>query len=118
MAQDPTGLNNVRTATLPVGGAWGAPTTLGECRIVSSYCLVQVSAARDSSITVVGWGAYSPTVKNVAVRLGSGAWTPMAVSSNPQLTSVLTADNAHASTVWSANIGVKYKVDIRQSDFQ
>ncbi len=36
--------------------------------------------------TVVGWGAQSGTVANVAVRLASGAWTFMEVGSNsPQL---------------------------------
>jgi hypothetical protein len=120
VGQDQSGLNNVRTATLPVGGAWEAPTTLGQCRIVSSYCLVQVSAARDGSITVVGWGAYQPARgNNIAVRLGSGAWVPMAVGNNgPQIGYVLTTNNARASVVWKAPIGVRYRVDLRQSDFQ
>jgi hypothetical protein len=119
VGQDATGQNNVRTATLSGGGGWGAPTTLGQCKIVSSYCLVQVSAAGDGSITVVGWGVHTPTLNNVAVRLGSGAWTPMAVGNNsPQLNFVLTTNNAHASVVWSAPIGMRYKVDLRQSDFR
>jgi hypothetical protein len=119
VGQDSMGQNNVRTATLSAGGGWGAPTTLGQCRIVSSSCLVQVSAARDGSITLVGWGAAGPTPNNVAVRLASGAWTPMAVGNNsPQLKFVLATNNAHASVVWTALIGVRYKVDLRQSDFK
>ena len=119
VGEDTTGQNNVRTATLPVGRPWTAPTTLGQCKIVSSSCLVQVSAAGDGSITVVGWGAHAPTLNNVAVRLGSGAWTSMAVGNNsPQLSHVLATDNAHASVVWSAPIGVRYKLDLRQSDFR
>jgi hypothetical protein len=119
VGQDTTGQRNVRTATLAAGGAWGAPTTLGQCRVVSSSCVVQVSAASDGSITVVGWGAQSGTLANVAVRLDSGAWTPMEVgSNNPQLKYVLATNNAHASVVWTAQIGVKYKVDLRESDFK
>ena len=119
VGEDTTGQNNVRTATLAVGRAWAAPTTLGQCKIVSASCLVQVSAAGDGSITVVGWGAHPPTLNNVAVRLGSGAWTPMAVGNgSPQLGQVLATDNAHASVVWSASIGVRYKLDLRQSDFR
>ena len=119
VGEDATGQNNVRTATLPVGRVWAAPTTLGQCKIVSSSCIVQVSAAGDGSITVVGWGAHAPTLNNVAVRLGSGAWTPMVVGNNsPQLSHVLATDNAHASVVWSAPIGVRYKLDLRQSDFR
>jgi hypothetical protein len=119
VGQDTSGQNNVRTATLPAGGAWGAPTTLGQCKIFQSSCLVQVSAARDSSITVVGWGGFTSTANNVAVRLASGAWTPMVVGTNsPQLKFVLATNNAHASVVWTAPIGVKYKVDLRQSDFK
>jgi hypothetical protein len=116
---DTVGQNNVRTATLPAGGGWAAPTTLGQCRIVSSLCLVQVSAAPDGSITVVGWGTHAQPPNNVAVRLGAGAWTPMAVGANsPQLSYVLATNNAHASVVWTASIGVRYKVDLRQSDFR
>jgi hypothetical protein len=119
VGEDTTGQNNVRTAALPVGGTWAAPITLGQCRIVSSSCLVQVSAASDGSIAVVGWGAYPPTVNNVAVRLASGTWTPMAVGNgSPQLSQVLATNNAHATVVWSAKIGVRYKVDLRQSDFR
>ena len=119
VGEDTTGQNNVRTATLAGGRTWAAPTTLGQCRIVGSSCLVQVSAASDGSIAVVGWGAYASTLNNVAVRLGSGAWTPMAVGNNsPQLSHVLATDNAHASVVWSASIGVRYKLDLRQSDFR
>jgi len=55
------------------------------------------------SITVVGWGAYPPTLNNVAVRLGSGAWVPMVVgSNNPQLAYVLADEHARASVVWRA----------------
>ena len=118
VGQDTTGQNNVRTATRS-GGAWGAPTTLGQCKFTNSSCLVQVSAARDGSITVVGWGGVSSTANNVAVRLASGAWAPMVVGTNsPQLKFVLATNNAHASVVWTAAIGVKYKVDLRQSDFR
>ena len=43
----------------------------------------------------------------------------MAVGSgSPQLRHVLATDNAHASVVWSAPIGVRYKLDLRQSDFR
>jgi hypothetical protein len=119
VGQDATGQNNVRTATRSAGGAWGAPTTLGQCKVVVSLCLVQVSAAPDGSITVVGWGATGPTLDNVAVRLASGAWTPMAVgTSSPQLKYVLATNNAHASVVWTASIGVRYKLDLRQSDYK
>ena len=119
VGEDTTGQNNVRTATLSVGRPWAAPTTLGQCRIDGSSCLVQVSAASDGSIAVVGWGAYASTLNNVAVRLGAGAWTPMAVGKNsPQLSQVLATNNAHASVVWSAPIGVRYKLDLRQSDFR
>ena len=119
VGQDTTGQNNVRTATLSVGGVWGAPTTLGQCQIVSSSCLAQLSAAPDGSITIVGWGAAGPTLNNVAVRLASGTWTPMAVgNSRPQLKYVLATNNAHASVVWTALIGVRYKLDLRESDFK
>ena len=119
VGQDATGQNNVRTATRSAAGVWGAPTTLGQCRTVSSSCLVQVSAAPDGSITLVGWGAAAPALNNVAVRLASGAWTPMTVGDNsPQLRFVLATNNAHASVVWTAAIGVRYKVDLRQSDFK
>jgi hypothetical protein len=119
VGQDASGQSNVRTATLSAGGTWGAPTTLGQCRIVSSSCLVQVSAAPDGSIALVGWGAAGTTPNNVAVRLASGAWTPMAVGNNsPQLKYVLATNNAHASVVWTALIGVRYKLDLRQSDFK
>jgi hypothetical protein len=119
VGEDTTGQNNVRTATLSVGRTWAAPTTLGQCKIAGTSCLAQVSAASDGSIAVVGWGAYASTLNNVAVRLGSGAWTPMAVGKNsPQLSQVLATNNAHASVVWSASIGVRYKVDLRQSDFR
>jgi len=119
VGEDTTGQNNVRTASLAVGRGWAAPTTLGQCKSVRDSCLVQVSAAGDGSIAVVGWGAYMPPLNNVAVRLGSAAWTPMAVGNNsPQLNYVLATNNAHASVVWSAPIGVRYKVDLRQSDFR
>ena len=119
VGEDTNGQNNVRTATLPVGRGWEAPTTLGQCKIVTASCLVQVSAAGDGSITVVGWGAQTPTLNNVAVRLGSGTWTPMAVGKNsPQLAHVLATNNARASVVWSAPVGVRYKLDLRQSDFR
>jgi len=117
--QDSMGNWNVHTTTRPASGAWGAPTTLGQCKFVSSDCLVQVSAARDGSITVVGWGAYPPTLNNVAVRLGSGNWVPLAVGGNNlQLNFVMAANNARASVVWRAPIAMRYKVDLRQSDFQ
>ena len=43
----------------------------------------------------------------------------MAVGNNsPQLNYVLATNNAHASAWWSAPIGVRYKMDLRQSDFR
>jgi len=120
VVQDSMGNQSVRAASLPIDGAWGVPTTLGQCRTVTSYCLHQVSVARDGSIAVVGWRAYGPLLINAAVRLGSGAWTPMVVGNNNPalLTSVVTASNGHASAVWQASIAVRYKVDFRQSDYQ
>jgi hypothetical protein len=121
VVEDTSGVMSIHTATRSAsGGAWGAVTNLGQCRTTSSLCLFpQVSAARDGSITVVGWGAYGGTSNNVAVRLGLGAWTPMVVgSSNPQLTYVLATNNARASAVWPAPNGVKYHHALTQSDYR
>ena len=112
----------IHTATLPAGGAWGTATNLGQCRSNSgSLCLTPpVAAARDGSITVVGWTAYGGlgNLSNVAIRLGSGPWVPMVIGSNPQLTYVLATNNARASAVWPTPNGVKYHRVYSQSDFQ
>jgi hypothetical protein len=121
VVEDTSGVMSIHAATRSAGGgAWGAVTNLGQCRTASSLCLFpQVTAARDGSITVVGWGAYGGTSNNVAVRLGLGAWTPMVVgSSNPQLTYVLATNNAHATAVWPAYAGVLHHVVLKQSDFR
>jgi hypothetical protein len=86
-----------------------------------SLCLTPpVAAARDDSITVVGWTAYGGlgNLSNVAVRLGSGQWVPMVIGGNPQLTYVLATNNARASAVWPAPNGVKYHHALKQSDYQ
>ena len=112
----------IHTATRPAGGAWGAPTNLGGCMSNSgSLCLTPpVMAARDGSITVVGWTAAGGlgNLSNVAVRLGSGQWAPMVISGSPQIAFVLATNNAHASAVWAARNGVKYHHAIVQSDYQ
>ena len=86
-----------------------------------SLCLTPpVAAARDGSITVVGWTAYGGlgNLSNVAVRLGSGQWVPMVISGNPQLAYVLATNNARASAVWPTANGVKYHHVFSQSDYQ
>ncbi len=121
VVEDTSGVMSIHTATRSASsGAWGSVTSLGQCRTITALCLFpQVSAARDGSITVVGWGAYGVTRNNVAVRLGSGAWTPMVVgSSNPQLTYVLATNNAQATAVWPAYAGVLHHVVLKQSDYR
>jgi hypothetical protein len=122
VVDDASGTMFIHTATRAVGGAWGTPTNLGECKSNSgSLCLTPpVAAARDGSITVVGWTAYGGlgNLSNVAVRLGSGQWVPMVISGSPQLTYVLATNNARASAVWPTRNGVKYHQVFSQSDYQ
>ena len=122
VVEDTSGAMFIHTATRPAGGAWGTPTNLGQCMSNGgSLCLTPpVAAARDGSITVVGWTAYGGlgNLSNVAVRLGSGQWVPMVVSGNPQLTYVMATNNARASVVWPARNGVKYHHALVQSDYQ
>ncbi len=121
VVEDANGTMLVRTATRPAGGAWEAPTSLGQLSpIASSPNLIPpVTAARDGSITVVGWTANGGTGSpNVAVRLGLGPWVPMVISGNPEPTNVLAANNARASIIWSVANGVKYHRALLQSDYQ
>jgi hypothetical protein len=110
----------IHTATRPAGGSWGAPTNLGGCMSDGgSLCLTPpAAAARDGSITVIGWSAYGGLGNNVAVRLGLGQWVPMVISGNPPIAFVVAANNARASAVWAARNGVKYHHAIVQSDYQ
>ncbi len=112
----------IHTATLPAGGAWGAPTNLGPCQSNGGQlCLTPpVAVAHDGSIAVVGWTALGGLTNqpNVAVRLGSGQWVSMIISGTPKITYVQVTNNARASAVWPAPNGVKYHVAIKQSDFQ
>lgn len=118
VVEDTSGVMSVRTATLPAGAQWGAPTSLGQCSSTST-CVPHVAAARDGSIAVVGWAPYGGTIINAAVRLGLGAWVPMAVGSgSAQLAYVVAMNNARASAVWPVSIGVRYKVALKQSDFR
>ncbi len=121
VVEDSSGAMLVHTATRPAGGAWEAPTNLGQLTPNGELpnLIPPVTAARDGSITVVGWAAYgSAGSPNVAVRLGSGQWVPMVISGNPEPTSVLATNNARASVVWSAANGVKYHRALMQSDYK
>ncbi len=122
VVEDTSGAMFIHTATRPVGGAWATPTNLGQCMSNSgSPCLTPpVAAARDGSITVVGWTAYggSGNLSNVAVRLSSGQWVPMVISGGPQVTYVMATNSAHASAVWPVRNGVKYHHALVQSDYQ
>ena len=122
VVDDTNGAMFIHTATRPAGGAWGTPANLGQCMSnAGSLCLTPpVAAARDGSITVVGWTAYGGlgNLSNVAVRLGSGQWVPMAIGGTPQITYVLATNNARASAVWPARNGVKYHQALIQSDYQ
>ncbi len=106
VVEDSTGAMFIHTATRPAGGAWGTPTNLGMC--LSNGGLLcstpPVAAARDGSITVVGWTTAVGwgNVPNVAVRLGSGQWVPMQISGSPQITNMVATNNARASAVWQA----------------
>jgi len=111
----------IHTATRPAGGAWGMPTNLGQCASNGgSLCLTpSVAAARDGSITVVGWTAPAGSnLSNVAVRLSAGQWTPMVIAGNPQISYVTVANNARASAVWPTANRVKYQHLFSQSDYQ
>ena len=116
-----SGVMSIHSATRPAGGAWAAPTNLGQCSSnVGSLCLTpSVAAARDGSITVMGWTAPAGSnLSNVAVRLGSGQWVPMVISGSPQLAYVLAVNNARASAVWPTANRVKYHHLFSQSDYQ
>jgi hypothetical protein len=114
------GVMSIHAATRPAGGAWGVPTTLGQCASNSGgLCSTPpVEAARDGSITVVGWTAGGTNLSNVAVRLGSGQWVGMVISGNPPLAFVQVSNNARASAVWPTPNGVKYHHLFSQSDYQ
>ena len=86
----------IHAATRPAGGAWGAPTTLGQCASNGGgLCSTpSVAAAGDGSITVVGWTAGGTNLSNVAVRLGSGQWVGMVISGNPPIAFVQVSNNA------------------------
>jgi hypothetical protein len=121
VVEDASGAMLVHTATRPAGGAWEAPTSLGPLTPNgdSTNLIPPVTAARDGSITVVGWAADGGTRSpNVAVRLGSGQWVPMVISGNPEPTNVLATNNARASVIWSAANGIKYHRALMQSDYQ
>jgi hypothetical protein len=106
----------VRTATRPAPGSWSAPSTLAQC---GSTCAPQLAAARDGSITVVGFAPAGGTSSNVAVRLGQGPWTPTSVgTTHLPVTYVAATDGARASAVWIFGIPVKYHNSLKQSDFQ
>jgi hypothetical protein len=65
----------------------------------------------------VGW-ANGPAV-NASVRLGLGTWASTAVASGAsQLTNLVAGNNGFASVVWTAGIGVKYHVALRESDYR
>ncbi len=119
VVEDASGEMFVHTATRPAGGAWGAPSNLGQLTPNGSTpnLIPPVTAARDGSITVVGWAAYGGTGPNVAVRLGSGPWVPMVISGNPEPTTVLATNNARASVIWSVANHVKYHRALMQSDY-
>lgn len=121
VVEDADGAMLIHAATRPAGGSWGAPANLGQLTLNGSApnLTPPVTAARDGSITVVGWAAYGGTGNpNVAVRLGSGQWVPMVIPGNPPLTDVLAANKARASVIWSKGNGVKYHVSLVQSDYQ
>jgi hypothetical protein len=112
----------VRTATRPAGGTWEAATSLAQCRSNGgSLCAVPpVAAARDGSITVVGFTAAGGlgNLSNVVVRLGQGQWVPMVISGNPQIAIVTAANNARASAVFPVANHIKYHNALDQSDYQ
>ncbi|HWA87854.1 MAG TPA: hypothetical protein VG710_16605 [Opitutus sp.] len=120
VVENTSGAMLVHAATRSAGGAWGTPVNLGQLTASGSSpnLLPPVSAARDGSITVVGWAAFGGTGPNVAVRSGSGPWVPMIIGGNPQPFAVLTTNNARASVVWSVGNGVKYHRALMQSDYQ
>ena len=106
----------VRSATRPAGGSWATPSTLAQC---ASTCVPQLAAARDGSITLVGFAPAGGASSNVAVRLGQGSWAPMTVGSKVlPVTYVAATSGARASAVWIFGIPVKYHNSLKQSDFQ
>ena len=121
VVENANGAMLVHTAARPAAGTWGTPTNLGQLTSNgdSPNLNPPVTAARDGSITVVGWAAYAGAGNpNVAVRFGLGPWVPMVISGNPQPTNVLATNNARASVLWSVANGVKYHRALMQSDFQ
>ena len=118
VVEDLSGVTFVRTAARPAGAQWGAPISVGQCS-GGSTCVPHLAAARDGSITVVGWAPYGGTTNNAAVRLGLGSWAPMAVGTgSAKLTYVVATKNARASAVWPIATGVKYHNALEQSDYQ
>ena len=112
---DPNGVVSVHAATRPAGSPWGAPASLGPC---ASTCVINLAAARDGSIAVVGWSPSGPSV-NAAVRLGLGTWSSSLVgASNAKLTYLVAGNSTFASAVWPVGIGVKYHVALEQSDYR
>jgi hypothetical protein len=117
VVQDTTGGMSIRVATRPAGASWGAPVSVGQCS-GGSTCVPHLAAARDGSIAVVGWAPAGGTTNNVAVRLGLGSWTPMAVGTGSARLTYVVATSARASAVWPVATGVKYHNALGQSDYQ
>jgi hypothetical protein len=120
LVEDSSGASQVRAVTRPAGGAWGTVSSLGPCTTSVGLCSTpQVAASRDGSLTVVGWAAYgSSNAPNVAVRVGSGAWTRTVLSSgNAQTVYALASNNIHASAVWPETAPGRHKVVLKQSDY-
>jgi hypothetical protein len=111
-----SGSTVVRSATHPAGGSWAAPATLAPC---ASTCVPQLAAARDGSITVVGFAFAGGASPNVAVRLGQGSWTTSSIGASVRPIAYVAATNgAGASAVWIFGIQVKYHNSLKLSDFR
>ena len=111
------GSASVSSATRPAGGSWGAATTLGPCG--TQGCVPVLAAARDGSITLVGFSPAGATSSNVAVRLGQGSWTAFSIGTRVLPIAYVAAGNgARATAVWIVGIPVKYHNSLKQSDLQ
>jgi hypothetical protein len=122
LGEDSSGANSIRVATRPAGGSWQAAITVGPCLTSTSLCSTpRIAASADSSITIVGWGAYGiANAPNVAVRGGSGAWTRTVLNSNAGAQNVypMASNNAHGSAVWPEPTTGRNRVLLKQSDYQ
>jgi hypothetical protein len=121
LVEDSSGSSQIRAARKPAGGAWGTVSSLGPCTTSVSLCSTpQVAASPDGSLTAVGWAAYgSSNAPNVAVRLGTGAWTRTVLSTNnAQVVNTMASNSAHASTVWPEPAPGRHMVILKQSDYK